>query len=92
MSGSFDCSASCPGFEGRNPTFDFPVGQVRRVAATEPEVDETKRNILKLAAVAGVLGVGVGGVVGGLSSTSNPRRSALRATPAPNCLTRTGRR
>ncbi len=42
-----------------------PPGYLRRIAAVDREVDETKRNLLKLAAVAGVLGVGAGGAVGG---------------------------
>jgi Rieske Fe-S protein len=86
VTGSFDCSASCPGFEGRNPAFDFPVGQIRRIAATEPEVDETKRNILKLAAVAGVLGVGVGGVVGGTLQYVQPPAIGLTSYPRTQLL------
>ncbi len=42
-----------------------PTGYLRRVASVDADVDETKRNMLKLAAVAGVLGIGVGGAVGG---------------------------
>jgi len=58
---------ACPwrGGSGFREMLDAPVGYVRRVAAVDGEVDETKRNLLKLAAVAGVLGVGVGGAVGG---------------------------
>jgi len=86
VSGSFDCQASCPLPQGRNAAFDFPVGQVRRVAAAEPEVDETKRNLLKLAAVAGVLGVGVGGVVGGTLQYVQPPVIGLSSYPRVQLL------
>jgi Rieske Fe-S protein len=62
---AFDCPPSCPFVLPPAPELSFPVGQVRRLAAGDDEVDETRRNVLKLAAIAGVLGVGVGGVVGG---------------------------
>ena len=61
------CALSCP-FVGAGRFDDRlarPTGYLRRLAAADAEVDETKRNLLKLAAVAGVLGVGVGGAVGG---------------------------
>jgi len=81
VSGPFDCPSSCPALETRSAAFDFPLGQVRRVAALEPEVDETKRNLLKLAAVAGVLGVGVGGVVGGTLQYVQPPTVGLSSYP-----------
>jgi Rieske Fe-S protein len=59
------CETTCPWKGSAAAPWDAPVGYVRRVAAVEQDVDETKRNLLKLAAVAGVLGVGVGGAVGG---------------------------
>ena len=67
MTGGSPCGTGCPwkgptGFDGM---LDAPVGYVRRIARVEGEVDETRRNLLKLAAVAGVLGIGVGGAVGG---------------------------
>ena len=67
MNAPFDCAADCPWLRGAPAPsrLEPQVGYVRRVAANEPEVDETRRNLLKLAAVAGVLGVGVGGAVGG---------------------------
>jgi Rieske Fe-S protein len=61
----FACPPSCPFLPPSASALKFPLGQIRRVAAGEDEVDETRRNILKLAAVAGVLGVGIGGAVGG---------------------------
>ena len=67
MTDGLPCGTGCPwpGGPGLAGRFDAPVGYVRKVARADPEVDETKRNLLKLAAVAGVLGVGVGGAVGG---------------------------
>ncbi len=86
MTGTFDGAASCPWTGLRGEAFDFPVGQVRRVAAIEPEVDETKRNLLKLAAVAGVLGVGVGGVVGGTLQYVQPPTIGLSSYPTVQLL------
>jgi Rieske Fe-S protein len=60
------CSASCPYLPGREGPFDFPVGQVRRVAPMpDPEsesddVDETRRNVLKLAGVGALILAGGG--------------------------------
>ncbi|MCI4336152.1 MAG: Rieske 2Fe-2S domain-containing protein [Thermoplasmata archaeon] len=57
---SFDCPPSCPFVAPMRGELKFPVGQVHRLgaAAKDPEVDETRRNVLKLAAVAGLLGAG----------------------------------
>lgn len=60
------CPASCPlRAEGRAYS-ELPVGQVRRVAATnvggEQEVDETRRNVLKLLVTGGLLAAGGGGL------------------------------
>ena len=74
-------TAACPFQAGRAPALDFPVGQIRRVAAGEDEVDETKRNILKLAAVAGVVGLGVGGAVGGALQYAQPPTVGLSSYP-----------
>lgn len=65
-------TTACPFQVGRNDALDMPVGQVRRVAAADEEVDETKRNILKLAAVAGIVGLGAGGAVGALQYAQPP--------------------
>jgi Rieske Fe-S protein len=67
VSDGLGCPTSCPFAApvGFSELLDTPVGYVRRIAATGGEVDETRRNLLKLAAVAGVLGVGAGGIVGG---------------------------
>jgi Rieske Fe-S protein len=61
-----DCPTSCPFTVGRSSDLDFPVGQVRRVASTgDPDVDETRRNILKLAGVGALVLAG-----GGLAAAS----------------------
>ncbi|MGP8078648.1 MAG: Rieske 2Fe-2S domain-containing protein [Thermoplasmata archaeon] len=44
-------------------------------------MDETKRNILKLAAVAGVLGIGAGGAVGGALQYVQPPAVGLSSYP-----------
>ena len=69
------CADSCPRMFDLASTCRFPVGQAyklapyfgpRKVAGPGeiPEVDETKRNALKLAVVAGVIAAGGGGLVG----------------------------
>jgi Rieske Fe-S protein len=63
----FACPASCPYVPAPRSSLEFPVGQIRRVASGSPDagdVDETKRNVLKLLAVAGLIGAS-GGIVGG---------------------------
>jgi Rieske Fe-S protein len=78
------CPADCQGLSGAADAhpFDFPVGQVRRVASVNGgEVDETKRNLLKLATVAGVLGIGVGGAVGGALKYVQPPMTGISAYP-----------
>ncbi len=80
------CSSSCPRFGGGDARLEFPVGQIHRVAAVEPEVDETKRNLLKLAAVAGVLGVGIGGVAGGALQYVQPPAVGISAYPKTQLL------
>ena len=75
--------------------FDFPVGQVRRVAAVDADqdVDETKRNVLKLLAVAGIVGAGAGGLVGGTLQFVQPPTVGISSYPrSPSCSTSTGRR
>ncbi len=78
-----DCPPSCPYLEPRSPALDWPVGQVHRVAAADPEedVDETKRNVLKLLAVAGIVGAGVGGLVGGTLQYVQPPSVGLSSYP-----------
>jgi len=62
MRENFDCETSCPFTASRSSALDFPVGQVRRVAggADNGDVDETRRNILKLAGVGALVLAGGG--------------------------------
>jgi Rieske Fe-S protein len=73
---------ACPFDAGRDARLALPVGQVRRVAAADGEVDETKRNVLKLAAVAGVLGIGAGATVGGALYYAQPPVVGLSSYPS----------
>jgi Rieske Fe-S protein len=78
MNGAPDCSANCS-FGGGPTALRFPVGQVRRVAASGPkagEVDETKRNVLKLLGVAGLLAGGGGLIAGSIQYAQPPQIGA----------------
>jgi len=90
MNVGFDCEASCPWAAGRNPALDFPVGQVRRLAAANSndmaDVDETKRNVLKLLAVGGLVGAGAGGIVGGALQYIQPPAIGLSSYPRVQLL------
>jgi len=68
------CPPSCPFVATARPALEFPVGQLHRLAGEEraPDVDETKRNVLKLAAVAGLLGAGGLGIGGGALQFAQP--------------------
>jgi Rieske Fe-S protein len=72
----FDCPSTCPFLAGPAAALDFPVGQVRLLAPANPvatgEVDETKRNVLKLLVAAGVVGAAGGGLVGGSLQYAQP--------------------
>jgi Rieske Fe-S protein len=85
MNGELDCRESCPWSVSRDPALDFPVGQVRRYAASDDEevgeVDETKRNVLKLLAVGGLIGAGAGGLVGGSLQYLQPPAIGLSSYP-----------
>ncbi len=83
MNAPFACPTACPYLVPAARPGGWPVGQVRRVAAVDPagEVDETKRNVLKLLAVAGVLGAGVGGLVGGTLQYVQPPSVGLSSYP-----------
>jgi len=90
MDGGFDCRESCPWAVSREPALDFPLGQVRRFAATDEEevgdVDETKRNVLKLLAVGGLIGAGAGGLVGGSLQYLQPPSIGLSSYPRVQLL------
>jgi len=90
MNGGFDCRDSCPFSVSRDPALGFPVGQVRRFAAGNPDdagdVDETKRNVLKLLAVGGLVGAGAGGLVGGALQYIQPPTIGLSSYPTVQLL------
>jgi Rieske Fe-S protein len=101
LNGGLPCGTSCPrgGGSGFEDLRSAPVGYVRRVAAVEGEVDETRRNLLKLAAIAGLLGVGVGGAVGGalqyvrppvVGISSYPRTQLFDVDGSPLTLAKVG--
>jgi len=86
--GAPSCADSCPFVAPRSAEFDFPVGQLRRVAAADPDadVDETKRNVLKLLAVAGLVGAGAGGLVGGTLQYIQPPTVGISSYPRTQLL------
>ncbi|MCI4353035.1 MAG: Rieske 2Fe-2S domain-containing protein [Thermoplasmata archaeon] len=73
---------------------DFPLGQIHRISggvgSSEPssggDVDETKRNILKLLAVAGVVGAAGGGLVGGTLQFAQPPVIGAKSYPKVQLL------
>jgi Rieske Fe-S protein len=88
MNPTLECPESCPFVEARSSRFEFPVGQLHRVGAVDPadDVDETKRNVLKLLAVAGIVGAGVGGLVGGTLQYVQPPVVGISAYPLTQLL------
>jgi Rieske Fe-S protein len=80
-----ECPASCPWATGLGAASRFPVGQVRRVAPapgeTSDAVDETKRNVLKLLAVAGLVGAGAGGLAAGAIQYVQPPVIGISSYP-----------
>jgi len=91
MNVGFDCRESCPWSARRDSTLDFPVGQLHRFASPNDEdeigdVDETKRNVLKLLAVGGLIGAGAGGLVGGALQYIQPPAVGLSSYPKVQLL------
>ena len=83
------CPPTCPIVLAGRDVAAFPVGQVRRVAAASPpggEVDETRRNVLKLLGVAGVLAAGGGGLVAGSIQYAQPPQIGLSSYPRVQLL------
>ncbi len=78
----FDCPSSCPFVAAQHPALEFSVGQIRRVASPNDagDVDETKRNVLKLAAVAALIGAG-GGLIGGTLQALQPPIIGISSYP-----------
>jgi Rieske Fe-S protein len=62
MRDALDCARECPFTSAPSEALRFPVGQVHRVAAGggDDDVDETRRNILKLAGVGALVLAGGG--------------------------------
>ncbi|MGC2289854.1 MAG: Rieske 2Fe-2S domain-containing protein [Thermoplasmata archaeon] len=89
-----ECPSSCPFVAGSSEALDFPIGQLHRLApvgsaGTPPdgtEVDETKRNLLKLLAVAGVVGAAGGGLVGGALQYAQPPVVGIKSFPTVQLL------
>jgi Rieske Fe-S protein len=79
------CPDSCFIAHAGRGALDFPAGQIRRIASTSPpppgEVDETKRNVLKLLGLAGVLAVGGGGLAAGALQYAQPPQVGLSSFP-----------
>ena len=82
------CPASCPIVAAGSAAREFPVGQVRRIASASPpgEVDETKRNVLKLLAVAGLVGAAGGGLVAGSLQYAQPPMVGIGSFPKVQLL------
>jgi Rieske Fe-S protein len=91
---NLDCPSSCPFVAGRSDALDFQPGQLHRLApvsaaGTAPdgsEVDETKRNLLKLLAVVGVVGAAGGGLVGGALQYAQPPVVGIKSFPMVQLL------
>jgi Rieske Fe-S protein len=87
---SSGCSASCPFSVSRQPDVVFPVGQLRRLAPATggdaADVDETKRNVLKLGAIAAVIAAAGGGLVGGALQYAQPPIVGLTSFPRVQLL------
>ena len=72
----------------RATLFEAPVGRLHRVASrdADPEVDETKRNVLKLLAVAGIVAAGAGGLTGGTLQYLQPPMIGISSYPRVQLL------
>jgi Rieske Fe-S protein len=92
MLDGFDCGAACPFTAGRPAALDFPVGQVRRVASTDGDgdVDETRRNILKLAGV-GALVLAGGGLGAAAIQYTQPPTVGLTTYPTVQLIDASGK-
>ncbi len=87
---TFSCpgSPACP-FESRClAVWGLPLGQLRRLVPTGSgeEVDETKRNVLKLLAVAGIAAAVGGGLVGGTLQFVQPPMIGISSYPRVQLL------
>ena len=82
--GTDDC-ATCTFHVDRPPALEFPVGEVHRVTSVSPsgesDVDETKRNVLKLVGVAALAAAGGAGLTGGTLQYVQPPAIGLSSYP-----------
>jgi Rieske Fe-S protein len=87
---SWNCPASCPFLPPSRPELSYPVGQIRRVAArpenADDDVDETKRNALKLGVIAAIGAASLGGLVGGSLQYLQPPLVGLSSFPKVQLL------
>jgi Rieske Fe-S protein len=89
---SFGCPPSCPVLNGAGPAYELPVGQIRRIAGANSgggaeEVDETRRNVLKLLVAGGVIAVSAGGLgVAAIQYVSQPPLVGLSSYPKVQLL------
>ena len=76
-------AAISPFYSRRVSPDEIPRGQLHRVVSpdSDPDVDETKRNILKLLAVAGIAAAGAGGLVGGTLQYVQPPMIGISSYP-----------
>lgn len=83
------CPPDCP-FVAAAVLEGAPLGQLERLSfgggANPAEVDETKRNVLKLLAVAGIVGAAGGGLVGGTLQFAQPPPIGLTTFPRVQLL------
>ena len=86
---NLDCPTSCPHLVPDRPELQFGPGQIRRLTGgtdlPQGEVDETKRNVIKLLAVAGMLGGG-GGLVAGAIQYAQPPMVGITSYPKVTLL------
>ncbi|HTS33287.1 MAG TPA: Rieske 2Fe-2S domain-containing protein [Thermoplasmata archaeon] len=92
MRAGFDCETSCPLNLQRPAALDFPVGQVRRIAGggEDGDVDETRRNILKLAGV-GALVLAGGGLGAAALQYAQPPTVGLTSYPRVQLIDASGK-
>ncbi len=80
-----DCAPLCPYLPSDRGALGFAPGQIRRLAPAGPadreEIDETKRNVIKLLAVAGAAAAGGGGLVAGSLQYAQPPMVGIPSFP-----------
>jgi Rieske Fe-S protein len=87
---NIDCPSACPFIAAPREALQFPLGQIHRLTSSGPtndtgEVDETKRNVLKLLGVAGLVGAG-GGLVAGSIQYAQPPLVGISSYPRVQVL------